>query len=207
MPALLQRKIDLSIIVPCYNLENYIQPFLDSLKAQKQTHNVEIIFVLNNCTDNTERVIRDNGFCYILECKTQGCGPARNVGLEHAKGEYVWFMDGDDYLLKPTAACEAIEKAQGKDIIRIPFKSNGFHREYFSMVWQYVMRRKFIEGIWFPSIQPCEDDYFMERVLDRAGYDRGNYTYMPSVDEPLYYYNYLREGSNMFRYLCLREKI
>ena len=207
MPALYERKTDLSIIIPCYNLENHIQPLLDSLRSQKCGYTTEIIFVLNNCTDNTEDVIRKNGFNYILECKTQGCGPARNVGLEHAKGQYVWFMDGDDYLLTPNAINTAMDNARGKDLLLIPFESKGFKRQYFSMVWQYVMRRKFIDGIWFPTIQPCEDDAFMERVLDRAGYDRGNYLFLPTVKEPLYCYNYLREGSNMFRYLILHERI
>ena len=59
MPTLCEREIDLSIIVPVYNLEEWITPMLDSLKAQDMgDYSIEIIFILNNCTDDTEGVIR-----------------------------------------------------------------------------------------------------------------------------------------------------
>lgn len=180
---------------------------LDSLKQQEQGHSTEVIFVLNNCTDRTEDIIKANGFNYILHCTEQGCGNARNVGLEHAQGEYVWFMDGDDWLLTPTAINEAIEFAQAKDIVRVRFQSLQFRREYFSMVWQYVIRRDFIGGIRFPNYQPCEDDAFMREALGKAGYNMWDYLGMDTLPTPQYYYNYLREGSNMYRTNILRERI
>lgn len=204
MPTLQQRAPDISIIIPVYNLERWIQPMLDSLKAQDLgPYTAEIIFVLNNCTDGTEQRIRESGLpCEIITCTEQGCGPARNAGLDRARGEYIWFMDGDDWLTEPTAVQEALDKARrdGLDILRIPFRTEKFWGQYFSMVWQYVFRRDFIEGFRFPSIQPAEDDAFTEQVLRKAGHGRHDYMTLPSTDRPLYFYNFGREGSNMYRH-------
>lgn len=199
MPTLYER--DLSVIIPVYNLERFITPMLDSLKQQDLgNYTAEILFVLNNCTDNSEQVIRGSGLdCTILNCTTQGCGPARNAGLEIAKGEYIWLMDGDDWLLSDTAIKEALDTAQGHDIIRVPFKSNKFYWQYFSMVWQYVIRRDYIGDLRFPNYQPAEDDAFMEILLRLVGIGKYNHMSLPATKNFLYYYNYLREGSNMER--------
>ncbi len=199
MPTL--RECDLSVIIPVYNLENFLDPMLSTLKAQDfGCYDVEIIFVLNNCTDNSEQVIRDSELpCVIMYCDEQGCGPARNAGLEQARGEYIWFMDGDDWLLSDTAIKDALTAAQvlDLDILRIPYDSNYYKWLYFSMVWQYLIRKDFIGDVRFPNYQPGEDDAFTATLLAKANYIYPN---MPSLNAPLYYYNYNREGSNMFRY-------
>ena len=211
MSTLRQCQADLSVIIPVYNLERFIQPMLDSLKAQDLgDYKVEYIFVLNNCTDNSEGVIRASELpCTILNCTEQGCGPARNAGMEVATGEYIWFMDGDDWLLSSTAIRDVLTKAKTENlnILRIPFDSNLYRWQYFSMVWQYLFRRSYIRGLRFPSIQPSEDDKYMAVVLFMSGYNAWNYLGMPSMDRPLYYYNYMREGSNMYRVNVLHEQI
>ena len=208
MQTLRERPTDISIIIPCYNIEAYIRPMLISLLAQDYgdyTH--EIIFVLNNCTDHTEDVIRASGLdCTIINCEIQGCGPARNAGLDIATGTYIWFMDGDDWLLSATAVKDALDTAQDEDIIRIPFMSEWFKWQYFSMVWQYLFKRDFIAEFRFPDYQPAEDDAYTAAVLRKAGYNRGTHLLLPCVGKPLYYYNYGREGSNMMR-VARGEKI
>ena len=208
MPTLHQCNV--SIIIPVYNLEGYLLPMLCSLLAQDfGEYKAEIIFVLNNCTDRSEDVIRMCGLdCTIINCEIQGCGPARNAGLEIAKGEYIWFMDGDDWLLSETAVRDVLDKAYetDADILWIPYASDKFTYYYFSMVWQYLFRRDFIGDLRFPNYQPSEDDAFSGALLDKAGYGRYEPTRLPHMDKPLYFYNYMREGSNMFR-VALGEKI
>lgn len=204
MPTLQQCPPDISIIIPVYNLERFIQPMLDSLKAQELgPYRAEIIFVLNNCTDASEEIIRHSGLpCEIITCAEQGCGPARNAGLDMAQGEYIWMLDGDDWLLSKTAVQEVIKKARTEalNILRVPFSTDKFWGQYFSMVWQYVLRRDYIKEFRFPAIQPAEDDAFMHQVLRKAGRNRFDYMDLPSMDQPLYFYNYGREGSNMYRW-------
>ena len=203
MPSLCE--CDLSIIIPVYNLENFLTPMLTSLKGQVHDYKVEHIFVLNNCADRSEEVIRESGIdCTIIECTEQGCGPARNAGFEIARGKYIWFMDGDDWLLYKDAIQEAMDKVQGKDIIRVPFISDLYQDQYFSMVWQYVLRKDFVKEFRFPSIQPAEDDAYMREVLNKLRCYK--HLSLPKTDRALYFYNYLREGSNMYRCM-LGEKI
>lgn len=208
MPSLCERKIDLSVIVPVYNLEHFIAPLLESLKEQRTTYNVEYIFVLNNCTDNSEQVIRDSSLgCTIINCTEQGCGPARNAGLDIAQGEYIWMMDGDDWLISNTAIQDALDLCRGLDIIHVPFRSDKFRGDYFSMVWQYIIRRDFIGDIRFLAIQPGEDDAFMLQILAKKNLNEYTYHWLPSLAAPVYFYNYLRTGSNMYRFIVLKEKI
>lgn len=203
MQTLRERKVDLSIIIPVYNLEQYIQPMLDSLKAQYiGLYKVEIIFVLNNCTDDTEGVIRRSGIdCTIIECEIQGCGPARNAGLEIAQGEYIWTIDGDDWLLSDTAVRQILDrvKQDGMDILFVPLCHELYRNEYYSMTCQYVIKREFIGDIRFPNYQPAEDDAFMASILRKAGLDPWNFWKLPRIHEEMYYYNYMRPGSNMYR--------
>ena len=200
----------MSVIVPVYNLERFLMPLLTSLKSQDVGgYKVEYIFVLNNCTDTSHDVIWQSGLpCTIMNCAQQGCGPARNMGFDYSEGEYIWFMDGDDWLLSDTAIKQALDrvKAEHLDILRIPWESNRFTLQWFSMVWQYVLRRDFVDGIKFPDYQPSEDDAYMDMVLGRAHYNRWTFMKLPCLDKPMYYYNYLREGSNMQRHF-LGEKI
>lgn len=208
MPALQQ--CDVSIIIPVYNLERFLLPMLCSLLAQDfGEYTAEIIFVLNNCTDRSETVIRMSGLdCTVINCEKQGCGPARNAGLEIAAGRYIWFMDGDDWLMSDTAVRDVLDVAYAEDadIVWVPYKSDKFNWYWFSMVWQYLFRREFVGDLRFPDYQPSEDDAFTGELLDKAGYGRFEPTNIPHVDRPLYYYNYMREGSNMFR-VALGEKI
>ena len=203
MQTLQQCKNDISVIIPVYNLERCIRPMLDSLKEQKLgDYKAEIIFVLNNCTDKSEKVIRRYDFDYtIINCTTQGCGPARNAGFDIATGTYIWFMDGDDWLLSDTAIKDVLDKAYAEDlnVLRIPFMSDLFLYQYYAMVWQYLLRREFVQELRFPEYQPAEDDAYMASVLKKNGYDSNSHMSLPCVNKALYYYNYMREGSNMYR--------
>lgn len=203
MQTLFKCKNDLTVIIPVYNLERFLEPMLRSLKQQDLGgYAVEFLFVLNNCTDDSEGVIRSSGLeCKIINCFIQGCGPARNAGMDIATGEYIWFMDGDDWLLTDNAIRTALSKAkdEGLNILRIRWQSKNYRYNYFSMVWQYLFKREFINEFRFPFYQPSEDDAFTRQVLYKAGSSPQYYLSLPRVEEPLYYYNYLREGSNMYR--------
>lgn len=200
----------LSVIVPVYNLERWITPLLDSLKAQDLgDYKVEYIFVINCCTDRSEEVIRESGLdCKILHCDIQGCGAARNTGFEQARGKYIWFMDGDDWLLEDDAIKQVLDKiiSEDLDILRISWESDKFPYAYFSMVWQYIFKKEFIDEFRFVNIQPSEDDEYMERVLKKAHRNRDTYFALPVIYTPLYFYRYLREGSNMYRHHILGER-
>lgn len=188
---------DLSIICPVHNTEKWLPDLLKSLKEQKTDYEVEYIFVLDNCTDNSKGVIKQSGLCdTLVECAVNSCGLARNRGLDLASGNYIWFLDSDDYLTTDTAIQEAMDFVQGKKIVKIPFESDNFNSPCYAMVWQYVFDRKFIGTQRFREEQPAEDNAFMDEIFKRI-----NPVTIETYDFPLYFYRYLREGSNMERHL------
>ena len=196
--------VDLSVIIPVYNLEKWIQPMLNSLKSQQlRGYTVEYIFVFNNCTDRSEEVVRESGLpCKILYCtEHQSCGSARNVGFEEAQGKFIWFMDGDDWLINERVIANVLDKmtSTNADIYRVQYESDNFHMMWFAMVWQYIFKKTFIDEFRFPDIQPCEDDAFMDMVFAKIGCTRDTFLRLPHSDYAMYFYRYGREGSNMWR--------
>lgn len=85
-----------SIIIPCYNSVRFIDKALNSVFLQTYSH-YEIITVNDESTDNTEIVLRSYGdkIRYIKR-KNGGPSAAKNSGLEHAKGDFIAFLDHDD---------------------------------------------------------------------------------------------------------------
>lgn len=90
-----------SIIIPTYNLENYVQKCITSI--QNQTYkDLDIIFVDDGSTDHTKAIIeeatKNDLRIRLFDGQHKGVSNARNIGLDHAKGEYISFIDGDDFV-------------------------------------------------------------------------------------------------------------
>lgn len=93
--------ISLSIIIPCYNVGQYIGATIASLK--KQTRNdIEFFFVNDGSTDNTKEIIcsfaASDNRVKLIDKQNGGVSAARNDALAAAEGEYIYLLDGDDYL-------------------------------------------------------------------------------------------------------------
>lgn len=90
-----------SIIIPAYNVEKYIEKCITSILEQTYI-NIEVIVVNDGSTDNTGSVIdnisQHDSRVRILHKKNAGVSAARNSGIEMSTGEYVVFVDGDDYI-------------------------------------------------------------------------------------------------------------
>ncbi|OLS41094.1 glycosyltransferase family 2 protein [Bacillus sp. MRMR6] len=90
-----------SVIIPAYNVEQYIEKCINSVTSQTYK-DIEIILVLDGPTDNTEKIIKN--ICYkdkrikVISQQNMGSGPARNNGIENASGTYIIFVDGDDWI-------------------------------------------------------------------------------------------------------------
>ena len=92
----------LSIVVPVYNVEAYLAKCLDSLIGDNHS-DYEIIIVNDGSTDGSGAIAESYRLRYphlisVISTENHGLGAARNVGLEKASGEYVLFVDSDDYL-------------------------------------------------------------------------------------------------------------
>jgi|GEM_PF-6532473 len=92
-------EILISVIIPAYNAEKYISRAIDS--ALYQNHkNIEIIVINDGSKDNTEQIVKSYGntikYCFQ---ENKGVAEARNFGISISKGDYVAFLDADDYVL------------------------------------------------------------------------------------------------------------
>ena len=91
----------ISFIVPCYNVESYINTCVDSIVNQNFL-NIEVVLVDDGSSDNTgticdEYAKKDNRI-HVIHQDNIGVSHARNSGLEVAKGKWIWFVDSDDYI-------------------------------------------------------------------------------------------------------------
>lgn len=100
-------EIKISVIVPVYNVEEYIGQCLESILNQTY-QNIEIIVINDGSTDNSgdicAKLAKKYGFIYVSK-RNEGLGPTRNMGVRIARGDYVLFVDSDDWL-----AQNAVEK-------------------------------------------------------------------------------------------------
>lgn len=189
--------MDFSIIIPCHNTERYIKPLLLSLQALDLTNiETEFIFVLDDCIDNTEIMIRyfmDGLDFKIVKAKVHAPGLARNLGLNQANGDFIWFVDSDDWLINPYVLQQVLPVMREREedgMIQLSFVSNYFNMKHYSMVWQYIFRYDLIKSIRFNEKQNHEDNDFSAEVIAANGQEN-----IPFLNVPSYFYNYCRPDS------------
>jgi len=106
-----------SLVVPCYNVEKYIEQCLTSIRDQTYK-NIEVILVDDGSPDNSgaicDRFALDDERFNVIHKENAGVGAARNDGMAMASGDYIIFIDSDDYL--PLNALELlVSKAEETD--------------------------------------------------------------------------------------------
>ena len=96
-------KPKISVVVPVYNVEDYLEDALDSLVQQTFIDNIEVLMIDDGSTDNSRYIIEkyalDYENFYAFHKENEGLSITRNYGLNLAKGEYVHFMDSDDKMI------------------------------------------------------------------------------------------------------------
>ena len=99
------KPVKVSVIIPVYNTELYVRQTIQSILGQT-LHDIEIITVDDGSTDNSLSILSElaeqDHRIKIFAHKNQGVSVARNIGLEQASGEFIYFMDSDDLLEKDT---------------------------------------------------------------------------------------------------------
>ena len=176
-----QSRIRLSIIVPFYGVERYIGQCLASLMEQDITEEDYEVICVNDCSpDDSERIVRGfqekhGNVALLRHEKNKKLGAARNTGLEAARGNYVWFVDSDDYI-KPMCLghllweCEmntldilhwSVQDNQGKWIRRIENSSVQTGLEELTsgsrditFPWNRIYNREFLlrNNLWFNDL-------------------------------------------------------
>lgn len=95
------RPVRISVIVPVYNTVNYLERCVDSIRRQTW-RNLEIIIVDDGSTDNSgalaEKLAMEDKRVRVFHKENGGSSSARNLGISQAKGDYIGFVDSDDYI-------------------------------------------------------------------------------------------------------------
>lgn len=125
----------LSIIIPAYNAEKYIQR---TLKSVSQCHlNYELIIIDDGSIDNTWDIIKNYESTHVnvraFHKTNGGVSSARNMGLRKANGEYVLFLDADDLLTKEITNLEKIMRTKKADVIKFNYKA----QRIFKFIFKY----------------------------------------------------------------------
>lgn len=192
--------ITLSVIIPVYNVEAYLEKCVDSVLAQERVPD-EIILVDDGSTDSCGAICD----CYaaheprirVIHQQNSGAYAARNAGLKNVTGDYVTFVDSDDWI-EPNMYKELLALAirEQADIVSSGSYANKGKEQYLyledrdegvfhwsaeemlaqtmsyrytdAMVWNKLFRRELLNGIQFPKVVICEDVYFCDQVIPRA---------------------------------------
>lgn len=201
----------LSIIIPIYNMEEYLQECLLSLKRQSFDDDVEIILVDDGSTDSSleicqEVASRESNY-YVIQQENQGVSTARNTGLANAKGKYVAWIDPDDYITDDWYTTVKKELSSSPDMIYFDMYTltgNKLQKVSFdrysrtlskqelceelavgnriqSHLWSKIIRRSFFEQPFSTKYSYCEDFAVLHHVCWHAKECR-------YIHKPLYVY-------------------
>lgn len=186
----------ISFIIPMYNAERHIKQCLESIIMQT-VKDYEVILVNDGSTDKTEEICniyikQDSRFCLIQQANG-GPSAARNRGLSVAHGEWIWFVDADDWLernaveiLRETIKQEQAdmisfdfiqEEPNNKKIIKNGMYGSVGHKKFckivmeqsfhFGLNWSNIFSKKFLEDnklCYDETLSLCEDCEFMLRI-------------------------------------------
>jgi len=185
-----------SIIIPCYNAENYIKKTIDSVLCQTY-QNFEVIIVNDGSTDYSSKIIKTvkDGRIHLVEQKNKGVSRSRNNGIYLAKGEFIVFLDADD-LLDPSfiekrvfrlsksaaIACASSvvlidDKGNKIDKNKTYFAANKtsqileFSDEIVTCPSSYLFKTEFLKKYNFTfnkNLQSSADKYFLLEVLKQG---------------------------------------
>lgn len=204
-----------SIIFPVFNVEKYLDDSLFSIFMQTMD-NYEIIAVNDGSTDSSLSILKKwekkfNGKLSIINQKNQGIAVARNIGLQYAKGQYIYFFDSDDYI-HPNLLKHGVAgfRNDSIDIVRFNFTtkmnqlndnglchcykdSDDFFKNNVDMschVWRNIFKSDFLykNNLYFTKNLLYEDIEFMPLAIWKA--DK-----IVHLDQKLYFYR--QHGSSI----------
>ncbi|WP_067149399.1 glycosyltransferase family 2 protein [Pseudotamlana agarivorans] len=131
----------LSIIIPVYNAEKFIERCVDSIlkQANDLNNNLEILIINDGSKDGSLELIKKLEILHpvikVLNQKNSGVGHTRNVGLSKSQGQYIWFIDADDFI--DGSILKNIKKAlidHSPEVVLLGYKSVNFEGEILSEV-------------------------------------------------------------------------
>lgn len=216
-----------SIVVPVHNAEDSIERTLDGLIRQTFS-DIEIICVLNNCSDSSEFILssrfRDSRLRIVSE-SIPGAGPARNKGIDVASGDYIAFCDSDDVWLpsklevqlESMVSRNAVFSFTGYNVVasgefvrtqlmKGPFTySNILLKRFFTGCSTVIVHREFLADLRFPPLRLRQDYIFFCEIFRKIQNQGAELDY---VHKPLVDYHIVKKSlsSNKFKALFFQYR-
>ena len=208
-----------SIVVPIYNVEKYVYECMESLVNQT-LGNIEIICIDDGSTDGSAEIVKKfadtDKRIRIISQNNMGVSSARNIGLKKAKGEYIHFLDSDDYMNKDAyEKLFNIAKREQTDIIYFGttafFENRKIEEENSDKKTLYIRKGEYpraISGIELLGLFLQNQDYIVNTGLQ---FIRRDFL----IDNELLFYNGIIHEDNLFTFktivrakssLCIKEK-
>ena len=200
----------ISVVIPVYNVERYLQRCLNSVVSQTYK-NLEIILVDDGSTDLSGKICdewasKDNRIV-VIHKTNGGLSSARNTGLDVAKGRYIAFVDSDDYVEKDyVKTLVKVLEEEKVDVAVCGFwylyknhlEQKGYsgtcilmsqidYLQFFltdwtcGLIWNKIFKRKVVNGIWFEEGHIIDDEFFTYKAII-------NCNRVALFEDPLYYY-------------------
>lgn len=190
----IEQKDLISIIVPVYNAQNYLDKCLNSIINQSYKK-IEIILINDGSTDNSKEIcdkyIKNDDRIILINQNNSGVSKSRNNGLKKANGKYIVFVDSDDFLDKNMilklyknvkkhgiAKCnyyiikknKTIKKEElDKDISSKEFINKYLNNEVGGFIWSWMFEKKLLDNIKFKEdLHYMEDSLFLLNVLGKV---------------------------------------
>lgn len=136
--------VEVSVIVPVYNVENYIATCIQSLLSQTFQH-FEILIINDGSSDRSIDIVTtfSDERILIFEKENGGLSDARNYGLQRAKGNFVCFVDPDDWI-EPSLLKDNLEIIKQHNLDFIVF---GFHKDYHDQSRKHLKSERLLPGV------------------------------------------------------------
>lgn len=184
----------LSIIVPAFNVEEFIGECISSLKQLKENDLVEIIIINDGSTDKTKqeiyRSISDLNNVKVINTENKGLSAARNLGIEESCGEYIMFLDSDDYMedsfiFKLFETADFVDSSSqvmmfnytqfsmsNKTNFSCPYGNDNIKEAIFEMnswyCWRYIFKKELFENEKFDVGRRFEDQLTIPKIIYSA---------------------------------------
>ena len=186
-----------SVIIPCHHSEEFVWKAIESVKTQS-FKDYELLVICENEDSKSIEAVRACGVDPIVGV-FNSVGASRNAGLDMARGEYILFLDSDDWFMSPDSFAIIDQFTRiSLDVLTCGFvfgihgytSALGNRGSMYPNVWSRVWRRGFIEkhGIRFPEKSWAEDVEFVQAAFDHNPEHR-------ITDLPFVHYTYPRCGS------------
>ena len=214
---------DISVIIPVYNVQDYLEECLQSVVAQTLRPH-ELLLVNDGSTDRSRAICASyaekHSWIRLIDQENQGQSAARNAALDRATGDYIAFIDSDDYVSENMLAILREKMAgtgadmvkcgtykfdensisewrgiEGKEVVlreKKDFLQAFFEKKIINNVWNALYRKELFEDLRFISGKIMEDNFITPQLLVRCNK-------IVIIPDHLYYYRQ-RPGATMYSF-------